>query len=163
MPTGRQRRWSPGPSRHEAGGGVAVTLLGLGAAFLAFIALIGAVHAVDSWSLQRFGYAPFALVNVLIMLLPSGALLAGLAILGGAETGGPDLGALGLDRLALLLDPLWLCSLAACAAVAMAWLIGRRTNAWVALFSAPLLLFGAPVLVFSILFRTLAAAGPTGG
>jgi len=140
-----------------------VTLLGLGAVFLAFMALIGAVHAVDSWSLQRFGYAPFALINVLMMLVPSGAMLAGVAILGGAEPGGPAFGALGLDRLALVVDPLWLCGLAACAGVAMAWLIGRRTNAWVALFSAPLLLLGAPVLVFSILFRTFAAAGQTGG
>ena len=41
----------------------------------------------------------------------------------------------------------------------MTWLIGRRTNAWVALFATPLLLVGAPVLVFSILFRTFAAAG----
>ena len=162
MPTARQRRWSPGGTRHEVGGGATVTLLALGGAFLGFMALIGAVHAVDSWSLLRFGYAPFALVNVLIMLLPSGAFLAGLVILGGAEADGPDGGALGLDRLGRVVDPLWLCGLAACAGAAMAWLIGRRTNAWVALFSAPLLLLGAPVLVFSILFRTLASAGQTG-
>jgi hypothetical protein len=152
MPTGKRRRWSPGGIWGELSGGVPVTLLALGAAFLVFMALIGAVHAIDSWSLRRFGYAPFALVNVLLMLLPSGALLAGLGILGGAELGG----------LAPALAPLWLCGLAACAAVAMAWLIGRRTNAWVALFSAPLLLVGAPVLVFSILFRTLAAVGQAG-
>ena len=102
---------------------------------------------------------PFALVNVLLMLLPSGALLTGLTILGGAEPGGPDVGASSLDPLALVLDPLWLCGLAACAGGAMAWLVGRRTNAWVALFAAPLLLIGAPVLVFSVLFRTFAAAG----
>ena len=106
MPTGRQRRWSPGGTQHEIGGGAAVTLLALGGAFLAFMALIGTVHAVDAWSLRRFGYAPFALVNVLLMLLPSGALLTGLTILGAAEPGGADVGAPGLDRLALVLDPL---------------------------------------------------------
>jgi hypothetical protein len=143
--------------RGEYGEGAAVTLLALGAGFLAFMALIGAVHAVDSWSLRRFGYAPFALVNVLFMLLPSGALLAGLAILSGVGLGGSD-----LDGLAQVVDPRWLCALAACVGGAMAWLIWRRTNAWVALCAGPLLLFAAPVLVFSILFRTLAAAGRAG-
>jgi hypothetical protein len=156
MPTGKRPKWSPGGTRCEPGRGVAVTLLVLGAAFLAFVALIGTVHAVDSWSLRRFGYAPFALVNVLLMLLPSGALLSGLGVLAGAAPGTP-----GLDGLAQVLNPLWLCGLAACAGGAMAWLIGRRTNAWVALFAAPLLLVGAPVLVFSVLFRTLATAGQT--
>jgi len=147
-----------GGNRSE-GGGDPLTLLALGAAFLVFMALIGAVHAVDHWSLRRFGYAPFALVNVLLMLLPSGALLVGLAPLAGADLGGTDLGGTDLAGWRWLADPAWLLGLAACAGLAMAWLIRRRTNAWVALFAAPLLLIGAPVLVFSVLFRTFAAAG----
>lgn len=160
MRIGKRPKWSKGWTRGEGGRGVAVTLLALGAGFLAFMALIGAVHAVDSWSLRRFGYAPFALVNVLVMLLPSGALLAGLGILAGVWPGASALGGPDLDGLAQVVDPLWLCALAVGAGTAMAWLIWRRTSVWVALFAGPLLLFGAPVLVFSILFRTLAAAGP---
>lgn len=134
-----------------------MTLLALAAGFLAFMALIGAVHAVDHWSLRRFGYAPFALVNVLLMLVPSGALLAVLASLGGTGLGGT-----GLGDLVQVLGPAWPLGLAAGAGLAMAWLIGRRTNTWVALFAAPLLLVGAPVLVFSILFRTIATTGQAG-
>jgi len=123
-----------------------MTLLALVFGFLVFMALIGAVQALDRWSLARFGYAPFALVNVLAMLVPSGALLAGAAALGGADPAG----------LAGLMDPLWLIGLGLCGGLAMAWLIGRRTNPWVALFAAPLMLVGAPVLVFSVLFRGMA-------
>jgi hypothetical protein len=128
-----------------------VTLLGLAAGFLVFMALIGAVHAVDRCALDRYGYAPFALVNVLALLIPSGVFLAGLAMLGGADLGALEAAA----------DPVMLLGLAACAGLAMAWLIGRRTNAWVALLAAPLLLVGAPVLIFSVLFRVIAATGQT--
>jgi hypothetical protein len=133
-----------------------LTLLALTAGFLAFMVLIGGVHALDAWSLGRYGYAPFALVNVVAMLIPSGALLAGLALTAGADLGGLA-AALGptLTQVPLL-------GLAAGAGVAMAWLIGRRTNAWVAGLAAPLLLAAAPVLVFSVLFRTLAGAGQAG-
>jgi len=144
----------------------ALTLVLIGA-FIAFMALIGAVHAVDAWSLRRYGYAPFAVVNVLLMVLPSLALLAGIARLFGAGQSGPDSGGADLETSSFLaltqsLDPLWLCSLTVAAGAAMAWLIGRRTNAWVALFTASMLSIAAPVLVFSVLFRALAGAGQAG-
>ena len=132
-----------------------MTLLGLIGAFFVFMALIGAVHALDQWALNRFGYAPFALINVLAMLLPSAALWAGLAVLAGQEAGA-------LGELAGALGPALLFGLAIAAVLAMAWLLRRRTPTWVAAIVAPLLLVAAPVLVFSVLFSTLATAGPGG-
>ena len=136
-------------------GGRGVTLLGLIGAFFVFMALIGAVHALDQWALNRFGYAPFALINVLAMLLPSAALWAGLAVWAGQEAGP-------LGELAGALGPALLFGLAIAAVLAMAWLLRRRTATWVAAIVAPLLLVAAPVLVFSVLFSTLATAGPGG-
>jgi hypothetical protein len=147
----RSAKSKPGRDRDEGRAGVIVILLSLAAGFLVFMALIGAVHALDRWTLDHYGYAPFAPVNVLAMLIPSGCLLAGLAMLGRAD----------LDALKAAADPVMLLGLAACAGLAMACLIGRRTNAWVALFAAALLLAGAPVLLFSVLFRAIAGAGQT--
>jgi hypothetical protein len=130
------------PARLES----TVTLLALAAGFLAFMALIGAVHALDRWSLGRFGYAPFALVNALAMLVPSGALLIGLAALRGADPAG----------VTGFVAPALLVGLGLSGGLAMAWLIARRTNPWVALIAAPLMLVAAPVLVFSVLFRGMA-------
>jgi len=129
-----------------------LTLLALGAAFLAFMALISGVHALDHWSLRRFGYAPFALVNVVSMLVPSGALLAALASMMRIAAEGTSLAApLGQA------DPLWLLVPSICAGLVLAWLVWRRTNVWVALAAAALLLVAAPALAFSVLFRTFAA------
>ena len=47
-----------------------MTLLGIAVGFLLFMGLIRAVYAVDDYALARFGYAPFAMPNVLFMLIP---------------------------------------------------------------------------------------------
>ena len=120
-------------------------------AFLAFMALIGAVYALDTWSSGRYGYAPFALLHVVAMLPASGALWTGLALTQGLDLAGSGWSA--------PVDPVWLLGLAAVAASAMGWIILRRTNPWVALFAAPVLLLAAPILVFSMLFRQVALAG----
>lgn len=128
-----------------------MTLFALALAFLAFMALIGAVYALDTWARGRYGYAPFALLHVVAMLPASGALWIGLAL-----TRGLDLVGSGWSPPA---DPAWLLGLAALAASAMGWVILRRTNPWVALFATAALLVAAPVLVFSMLFRQVALAG----
>lgn len=130
-----------------------MTLFALALAFLAFMALIGAVYALDTWARGRYGYAPFALLHVVAMLPASGALWTGLAL-----TRGLDLVGSGWSPPA---DPAWLLGLAALAAAAMGWVILRRTNPWVALFATAALLVAAPVLVFSMLFRQVALAGET--
>ncbi len=130
-----------------------MTLFALALAFLAFMALIGAVYALDTWARVRYGYAPFALLHVVAMLPASGALWTGLAL-----TRGLDLVGSGWSPPA---DPAWLLGLAALAASAMGWVILRRTNPWVALFATAALLVAAPVLVFSMLFRQVALAGET--
>ena len=48
------------------------------------------------------------------------------------------------------------------ATLAMVWLVGRRTRNWVAAIAVPVLLIAAPVLVFSVLFGTLATTGKGG-
>ena len=132
-----------------------MTLAVLIGAFFVFMAIIGAVHALDQWALDRFGYAPFALINVVAMLLPSAVLWAGLAGLAAADAGP-------LGELSGTLGPGLLFGLAVAAVLAMAWLLQRRTATWVAAIAAPLLLVAAPVLLFSVLFSTLATAGPGG-
>ncbi len=130
-----------------------MTLFALVLGFLAFMALIGAVYALDTWTSARYGYAPFALLHVVAMLPASGALWTGFAL-----TRGLDLIESGWPAPA---DPVWLLGLAALTASAMGWVILRRTNHWVALFAAPVLLVAAPILVFSMLFRQVALAGET--
>ena len=116
-----------------------VTLLWILVAFLAFMAIIWSVYALDDYAAARFGYAPFAMPNVLFMLIPNGLLL--LAIGYGGEQA----------HIFVVL--------AGAVALGMFLLIRAKTNGWVALFVAPMLLCCAPVLVFSVLFRGLARAG----
>lgn len=113
------------------------------AAFLAFMAIIWSVHAVDDYAAARYGYAPFAMPNLLFMLIPNGLLL--MTVRDGGE------------------QPPVLMTLAGAALLGMLLLIRAKTNGWIALFAAPLLLAGAPVLMFSVLFRGLARADSGGG
>ena len=115
-------------------------MLLLAAGFVLFMGLIRAVHAVDDYSLGRYGYAPFGLPNVLFMLIPH--LLVILAVRDAAPR---ELAA----------------TLAAGGLLAMLLLIKSRSNGWIALFAASVQLVTAPVLVFAVLFRRL--AGPAGG
>jgi hypothetical protein len=115
-----------------------VTLLWILAAFVAFMAVIRGVHAVDDYASNRYGYAPFAMPNVLFMLIPNGLLL--LSIRDGGE------------------QTQMLVTLAGAVMLGMLLLIRAKTSGWVALFAATLLLCCAPVLVFSVLFRGLARA-----
>ena len=113
------------------------TALAIGAAFLVFLGLIWSVHRVDRYALARYGYAPFALPNVLFMLIPHGLLLA--AIQSGEHQ---ELFA----------------TLAAVGLLAVFLIIKVRTNGWLSLYAAPLQLVAAPVLVFAVLFRRFAVA-----
>ena len=54
---------------------------GLILGFLAFMAAIGAVYALDDLAARRYGYRPFAPPNLAFMLIPHGILLAWLAAL----------------------------------------------------------------------------------
>jgi len=116
-----------------------VSLLWIIGAFAAFMVFIWSVHAVNDHAAEKYGFAPFAMPNVLVMLIPHGMLL--LAIRDGGE------------------QTQWFVTLAGAAMLGMLLLIKAKTNGWVALFSAPMLLFFAPVLVFSVLFRGLSGAG----
>jgi hypothetical protein len=113
-----------------------MTLLALAAAFLLFVGLIWSVHRLDAHALDRYGYAPFALPNLLFMLIPHALLV--LALQG---TGPREL----------------LATLAGAGMLAVLLLIRSRTSGWVALYAAPVQLLAAPLLLFSVLFRRLAA------
>jgi hypothetical protein len=116
-----------------------VTLLWLIGAFVLFMAVIWSAHAADDYAGVRYGYGPFAMPNLLFMLIPNGLLLV--AIRGGGEQGQILVALAGAVTLGMLL------------------LVRSRTNGWIALFAAPMLLFFAPVLVCSVLFRGLARTG----
>jgi hypothetical protein len=121
-----------------------VTLLWIAGAFVVFAALIWGVHAVDDYAAARYGYAPFAMSNVLFMLIPNGLLL--FAIQDGS----------GQTQI--------LVALAGAAMLGIFLLVRSRANGWIALFAASMLLLGAPVLVFSVLFRGMARSdGGEGG
>lgn len=116
-----------------------MTLLAIVAGFLLFMGLIRAVHALDDYALARYGYAPFAMPNLLFMLIPHGLLLFAIRSTS---------------------DQIWiLLALAGAALLGMLLLLWSRTSAWIALFAAPVSLLLAPVLVLSLLFRILARAG----
>jgi hypothetical protein len=115
-----------------------MNLLWILGAFVVFVVVIRSVHATDDYASARYGYAPFAMPNLLFMLIPNGLLLFALQN-GGQQT-----------QILIIL--------AGAATLGMLVLVCSRTNGWIALFAAPMLLFCAPVLVFSILFRGLARA-----
>jgi len=112
--------------------------LALAGAFLLFMALLWSVHRVDGYAMERHGYAPFALPNLLFMLVPHGLLV---------------LAVQGVEPRELL------ATLAGAGMLAVLLLIRSRTNGWIALFAAPLQLLVSPVLVFAVLFRRLAETG----
>ena len=123
--------------------------LGLIGGFLLFMGLIGAAHALDRQTAERFGYRPFALPNLAFMLLPHGVLVAfGIAWRqGGWDAPVPAL-ALGAFALAALLF--------------MGLILWRRTSIGVALAATGLMAVGAPILLVSMLFRELAESAPGG-
>jgi hypothetical protein len=121
-----------------------VTLLWTLAAFLAFMAIVWSVHALDDYAMARYGYAPFAMSNLLFMSIPSGLLLL-VVREGGA----------GMQTRVLV-------TLVGAAMLGIFLLVKARTNGWIALFVAPMLLVFSPVLVFSVLFRSLARADGNG-
>ena len=115
-----------------------MTLLAVAAGFLLFMGLIRAVHALDDYARARYGYAPFAIPNLLFMLIPHGLLLLAIQ---GTEPRELWAGLAGAGLLVVLL------------------LIKSRTNGWIALLAAPLQLAAASVLVFAVFFRGLAQSG----
>lgn len=116
-----------------------MTLSWLLGAFLIFMVIVWSVHAVDDYASAHYGYAPFALPNVLFMLLPNALLL--FAIRDGGE------------------QTQVLVTLAGAGMLGMLLLVRSRTNGWIALFAAPMMLLCAPMLVFSLFFRGFARAG----
>jgi hypothetical protein len=118
-----------------------MTLLALAAAFLLFVSLIWSVHRLDAHCLARYGYAPFALPNLVFSLIPHALLVTAVQ---GVEPRELFATLAGAGMLAVLLVIRW------------------RTSGWIALFAAPLQLLAAPVLLFSALFRRLAASTDAG-
>ena len=116
-----------------------MTLVWILLAFLGFSVIIWSAHAVDEYASARYGYAPFAMPNLLFMSIPSGLLL--LAIRDGGE------------------QTQLLVTLAGAAMLGMLLLVRARTSGWIALYASPMMLLCAPVLLFSVLFRSLARAG----
>jgi hypothetical protein len=112
-----------------------MSLLPLAGAFLLFVGLIWSVHRLDVYALARYGYAPFALTNLLFMLIPHGLLILAIE---------------GFEPRELYV------TLAGAGTLAVLLLVRARTNGWIALLAAPLQLAAAPVLIFSALFRRLA-------
>jgi len=115
-----------------------MTILLVVVGFVFFMGLIWSVHAVDAFGQARYGYAPFALPNALFMLIPHGLVL--MTVQGGGHR--ELLATLaGLGMLGLLL------------------IVKQRTNGWLALYAAPIMLLAAPVVVFTVLFRGIAQDG----
>jgi hypothetical protein len=112
-----------------------MTLIWMLGAFLLFIAAMWSVHMVDDYAMAHYGYAPFAIPNVLFTLVLHGLLLFVIRD-GGEQT-----------RL--------LVTLTGAATLGMFLLVRSRTSGWIALFTVPILLFCAPLLVFSVFFRHL--------
>lgn len=126
-----------------------MTVLFVVLAFLAFTLVIWSVHAINGYALAQFGYAPFSMPNMLLMLVPHGLMFWTLQPL----EEGPGLhsvlanGAPGVILVLLLI---------LAATIGMFLVIGRRTNRWVALYAAPLMVLSAAVLVWAVLFWTFA-------
>jgi hypothetical protein len=116
-----------------------VTVLLILGLLVVFLVLVWSAHVVDDYASLHYGYAPFALPNLLFMLIPHGLLL--FAIRAGGE------------QIQMLI------ALAGAAMLGMLLLVRSRTNGWIALYAAPLLLLFAPVLALSFLFRDLARVG----
>ncbi|MCU0836393.1 MAG: hypothetical protein MUC77_18475 [Chromatiaceae bacterium] len=115
-----------------------MTWVALALAFAAFTGAIWSAHAVNRHAAARYGYAPFSLPNALFMLIPHGLLLYALA------TGGAG------SELAV--------TLAGAGLLALFLIVRRRTNGWIGLYAASLLLIGASVLAVSLFFTGLAGS-----
>jgi hypothetical protein len=129
-----------------------VVWLALAGGFAAFMVLVGAVHALDRHAAGRFGYRPFALPNLALMLVPHGLAAAALA--------GPLLGADPGTVLPLGEVGVWaLGGLGLAAAGVVLWAVRRRTDWPIALVSTLAMLLAAPVLILSVLAGNLAESG----
>jgi len=126
-----------------------MTLVWLVLGFAAFMLLIGSVHLINRYAVERWGYEPFSAPNTALMLIPSGLLLSL-----PSRQAGPDTLAAGIDAATMVSVGIWGLFLAA-----MFLLIARRTNVWVALYAAPLLAVAAPLVFFALLYRWLVTPG----
>ena len=116
-----------------------MTLQALVGVFLVFAGAIWSVHATNRYAAARYGYAPFSMSNALFMLVPHGLLLY--AVSSGREDAGLPV------------------TLAAAGFLGVFLLVRQRSNGWVALYTATMLLAAAGVLVFTIFFVGLAGSG----
>lgn len=128
--------------------------LGLIGAFLAFMAAIGAVYALDDLAARRYGYRPFAPPNLAFMLIPHGVLLAWLV----AQAPGAADGALAGLPMAVVWGGT---GLGVLAVGFMGLVVVARTRVWIAVAATAAMLAGASVLLLSVLFRDFARA-PSG-
>lgn len=128
--------------------------LGLIGAFLAFMAAMGAVYALDDLAARRYGYRPFAPPNLAFMLIPHGVLLAWLV----AQAPGAADGALAGLPMAVVWGGT---GLGVLAVGFMGLVVVARTRVWIAVAATAAMLAGASVLLLSVLFRDFARA-PSG-
>jgi hypothetical protein len=141
-----------------------IGILALAAGFLAFMAVIGSVQAVDRFALGRYGYRPFALPNLAFMLIPHGMLAVWLAgVLAPAADAPLDAALSALPGPIIL--PWGLAGLGVLMALGLFLILRVRANAWIGLFAVGLMMVGASVLLLSALFADLAqtASGSDAG
>jgi hypothetical protein len=135
--------------------------LALLGAFFAFMASLGAVHALDRHAARRYGYRPFALPNLAFMLIPHGALLAWLGWIWAFGAEGDPSGTGTLAGLAMTPALVWILgAIGAAAALFMLLVLYRRTGPWIALAATLAMTLAASVLIPSMLFRDLAETPP---
>lgn len=120
-------------------------LFGLVLGFLLFMAVIWAIHGLNRYAAERYGYEPFAPPNAALMCIPSLLLLSILSAL-------PSL------TVVPSLEPMVLAKLLVWAffLVAMFSLLAWRTNIWLAGIAAPILAVAAPIVLLTVLFQRLA-------
>ena len=121
-------------------------LLTLAIGFTVFMGLVWSVHRLNRVGAERFGYEPFAPPNAAFMCLPSLLLYSALASL-------PAIGALPDAAEPAALVKLGLSGLFL---LGMLGLLAWRSNLWIALYAAPVMLLAAPVVLLTVLYQRLA-------
>lgn len=108
------------------------------------MAMVRAVHSLNRYAAERYGYEPFAPPNAALMCIPSLVLLSVLSALPTLT----DLASLEPVVFAKLL--IWAFFL-----VAMFSLLTWRTNVRLAGIAAPILAVAAPIVLLTVLFQRL--------
>lgn len=125
-----------------------MSLVWLLLAFIVFMAAMRSVYAVNRLAADRFGYEPFSLPNATLMLVANLLLLSSLS---GLRADGAALSAAGPEAVKLLG--------AALLSALTAFVIARRTRAWMAVYAVSLMAVGAIAVFPSLVFHYFAVAG----